>query len=370
MHWGLSSGAGRDCRALAQVKGKEKAHPVIKLCKSKSKPSTRHSTLTVVGKSKPSDPRLAPPVFWTEVFAWADSQWLPVDPIRGIVKKRHVFNPLGPQPEEYKPATTLGAKVSKAQGIVDDVEDDELHIHQLMEGMPTMLAGFKNHPIYMLARHLKRDQVIDPPTELGKFMGVPGYPRSSVISLKTAENWMCQGRTVRPGCQPMKMVKQQAVTISRQREMELAIERAKSEGHFTPDGEVMQGLYAFSRTKLYMPEPIKNGIIPQNEFGNIDLYMPSMLLGGAVHIPFKGVVKIARKLGFDYAEAMTGFEFKKRWAYPVLEGIVVAAENEGVIVEAYLEVGQDAEERARTKCFDFRPSLQMLGPAHTRSPYM
>ncbi|KAI6006450.1 Rad4 beta-hairpin domain 3-domain-containing protein [Pisolithus marmoratus] len=234
----------------------------------------------------------------------------------------------------------------------DDLEDDEAHIHQLTEGMPITLAGFKDHPIYVFARHLKQDRVIDPPTELGS---EPVYPRSPVISLKTAENWMRQGRTIRPGCQPMKMVKQRAVTISRQREMELTIKCAKSGGHST-DGEVMQGLYAFSQTELYMPEPIKNRIIPKNEFGNIDLFVPSMFLGGAVHIPYKWlflwVMRIARKLGFDYAEAMTGFEFKKRCAYPVLEDNVVAAENEGVIIEAYLEAEQDAEERARAKRFD------------------
>ncbi|KAI6023368.1 hypothetical protein EDC04DRAFT_2900565 [Pisolithus marmoratus] len=356
----------RSGTGLQSVKGKEKAHPVIKLCKSKSKPSTHRSTLTVVGKSKPSDPRLAPPVFWTEVFSRADSRWLPVDPIRGIVSQiedNRMLYVVALEEDGFgrdvtaRYARDYTAKVPKAQGIGsgplggrkewwarvvqaitrsyrlnrDDVEDDELHIHQLTEGMPITLAGFKDHPIYVLTRHLKRDQVIDPPTELGKFRGEPVYPRSSVISLKTAENWMRQGRTVHSGCQPMKMVKQWAVTISRQREMELAIERAKSEGHFTTDGEVMQGLYAFSQTELYMPEPIKN-LTPNDSV--------------------KGVAKIARKLGFDYAEAMTGFEFKKRWAYPVLEGIVVAAENEGVIVEAYLEAEQDAKERARAKRFD------------------
>lgn len=392
-------------KRLQSVKGKEREHPVIKLRKSKSKPTTRRGTPTLVGKSKPSDPRLTPPVFWTEVFSRADSRWLPVDPIRGIVNKRHVFDPSGYQPEESKLsriednrmlyvvaleedgfgrdvtaryARDYTAKVVKAQGIGsgppggrkewwarvvqaitrpyrlnrDDLEDDELHIHQLTEGMPTTLAGFKDHPLYVLARHLKRDQVIDPPTELGKFRGEPVYPRSSVISLKTAENWMRQGRIVRPGCQPMKMVKQRAVTISRQREMELAVEHAKSEGHSAADGEAMQGLYAFSQTELYKPDPIKDGVIPKNEFGNIDLYVPSMLPGGATHIPFKGVAKIAKKLGFDYAEAVIGFEFKKRRAYPVLEGIVVAAENESAIIEAYLEAEQDAEERARAKRFD------------------
>ncbi len=66
------------------------------------------------------------------------------------------------------------------------------------------------------------------------------------------------------------------------------------------------------------------GVIPKNQFGNIDLYVPSMLPDGGVHIPCewrichntsswyeltflaadKGVAKIAKKLGFDYAEAV------------------------------------------------------------------
>ncbi|KAL4073305.1 hypothetical protein V8B97DRAFT_2034594, partial [Scleroderma yunnanense] len=383
----------------------KKAAPIIKLRKTRSRAASRRSTPSVVGKI--SNPTCTPPVFWTEVFSRADSRWLPVDPIRGIVNKRHVFDPSGPQYVETSSkasriqdnrmlyvvaleedgfgrdvtaryARDYTAKVSKAQGLGagpagarkewwervvqsitrpyrlnrDELEDDELHNHQLTEGMPTTLAGFKDHPLYVLARHLKRDQIIDPPTELGKFRGEPVYPRSCVIFLKTAENWMRQGRIIRFGCQPMKMVKQRASTIGRQREMELALERAKTEGHSGDAGEVMQGLYAYSQTDLYRPDPIRDGIIPKNEFGNIDLYVPSMLPQGATHIPFKGIAKIAKRLGFDYAEAVTGFEFKKRRAYPVIEGIVVAAENENTIIEAYIEAEQDAEERARAKHFD------------------
>lgn len=36
---------------------------------------------------------MSPPVFWTEVFSRPDSKWFPVDPIRGIVNKRGVFDP-------------------------------------------------------------------------------------------------------------------------------------------------------------------------------------------------------------------------------------------------------------------------------------
>ncbi|KIJ64619.1 hypothetical protein HYDPIDRAFT_90094 [Hydnomerulius pinastri MD-312] len=388
---------------VEQGKGKEKAKVVIKLRRPKSQSTSRRTSPVLGSRSlKSPDPTITPPVFWTEVFSRADSRWLPVDPIRGIVNKRHVFDPTASQNaipskssvrQENRMLYVVGleedgfgrdvtaryardytAKVSKVQGVGagpiggrkewwarvvhmvtrpyrlqrDDLEDDELYNHQLTEGMPTTIAGFKAHPLYALARHLKREEVIDPPTELGKFRGEPVYPRSSVISLKTAENWVRQGRVVREGCQPMKMVKQRAVTISRQREMEVALERAKTEGHAGGDDEVMQGLYARSQTELYKPDPIKDGKIPKNDFGNIDLYVPSMLPEGAVHIPFRGVAKIAKKLGFDYAEAVTGFEFKKRRAFPVLEGIVVATRNE----DAYLEAERDAEDKARAKRLD------------------
>lgn len=34
----------------------------------------------------------------------------------------------------------------------DDVEDAELDTAQLMEGMPTVMSGFKDHPMYV--RHI------------------------------------------------------------------------------------------------------------------------------------------------------------------------------------------------------------------------
>jgi len=74
-----------------------------------------------------------------------------------------------------------------------------------------------------------------------------------------------------------------------------------------------------------------------------------MLPEGAVHVPFKGTAKIARTLRFDYAEAVTGFEFRKRRATPIITGVVVAAENESALLEAYWETERDAEEKRRVK---------------------
>lgn len=100
---------------------------------------------------------------------------------------------------------------------------------------------------YVLEQHIKRDEVIFPMTEIGKFRGESVYPRFNVVPLKAAENWMRIGRKVKEGCQAMKWVKQRAVTIYKRRAMELA----QQEGD-----EMMQGLYSEAQTELYIPDPI------------------------------------------------------------------------------------------------------------------
>ena len=235
----------------------------------------------------------------------------------------------------------------------DDLEDEELQANQMTEAMPTTMVGFKDHPLYVLERHLKRDEVVDPPVELGKFRGEPVYPRGNVLQLKTAENWMRQGRTVISGAQPLKWVKQRAVTVNKKRAIAMALadqrDRASTskslstkdggldesgvlavdvdsgnvEGRegFAAEEGIMQGLYAEHQTELYKPAPVVDvsfdvslwntagaqlpvfsfssarwvrmhvsdrhtqGRVPKNDFGNLDLYVPSMLPASAVHIP-------------------------------------------------------------------------------------
>ncbi|KAI0269961.1 hypothetical protein BC834DRAFT_579661 [Gloeopeniophorella convolvens] len=369
-------------------KDKGKAKHTVKLRKTKSVGRKLGSQQS----ARPPDPLDSPPVFWTEVFSRPDGRWLPVDPIRAIVNKRKAFDPtpaagtpmrqtlvdnrmsyvVAVEEDGYvrdvtpRYAKQYSAKVAKAQSggrgqrqwwsLVlstvtrpyklhrDDIEDDELAVHQFTEGMPTTLAGFKDHPLYALERHLHRDQVIAPDaSELGKFRGEPVYPRRQVLELKAAENWIRRGRVVRAGEQPMKHVKQRAATISRRRELEV---RAGGGGD---DDATMQGLYAEHQTEPYVPPPVVDGKVPKNDFGNIDLYTPSMLPAGAAHIPHKGVAKVARQLGFNFAEAVTSFEFRKGRAFPVLTGIVVAAENEDAIVEAYWETEHAAAQKEQAK---------------------
>lgn len=89
-----------------------------------------------------------------------------------------------------------------------------------------------------------------PKKEVGKFRGEPVYRRANVVSCKTAENWMRIGRKIRPREEPLKWVKQRAVTLDRRRAQELAIQ----EGH----EPLQQGLYAEWQTEVYRPPPIKD----------------------------------------------------------------------------------------------------------------
>lgn len=103
---------------------------------------------------------------------------------------------------------------------------------------------------YVLERHLKREEVILPKREIGKFRGEPVYRRNNVLSCKTAENWMRIGRRVKERETPLKWVKQRAVTLQKRRAQELSIQES---------GEaIQQGLYAEHQTEVYRPPPIKD----------------------------------------------------------------------------------------------------------------
>ncbi|KAJ7597867.1 Rad4 beta-hairpin domain 1-domain-containing protein [Mycena floridula] len=130
----------------------------------------------------------------------------------------------------------------------DDVEDEELDTAQIMEGMSMMINGFKDHPLYVLTRHLKQNEIIHPAPpatpQLGKFRGEPVYPRSSIVSLKTPENWLrSEGRVIKEGVQPLKSIKLRTSTVVWQRELEILREGLREAGQ-SQESEVMQGLYA------------------------------------------------------------------------------------------------------------------------------
>ncbi|KAJ4371059.1 hypothetical protein N0V86_008754 [Didymella sp. IMI 355093] len=214
------------------------------------------------------------------------------------------------------------------------------------EGGKETLQGYKSSTEYVLERHLRREEALKLGAKIVRHFAIskkgeedklePVYRRKDVVNCKTTESWHKEGREVKPGEQPLKYVPMRAVTKTRKLEIE---ERERIEG-----GKVQQGLYAKNQTDWIIPEPIEDGIIPVNAFNNIDVYVPTMVPKGAVHIPLKGTARVCRKLNINYAEACTGFEFGKQRAVPVITGVVVAEENEHLVINAW-----EAEEAEKAR---------------------
>ncbi|KAI8307030.1 hypothetical protein K4K61_003939 [Colletotrichum sp. SAR11_59] len=216
---------------------------------------------------------------------------------------------------------------------------------EVKEGSET-LAYYKQSKEFCLERHLKREEALLPgskPVKTFKNKGKGGdiseepvFSRKDVVNVKSAETWHKQGRAPKPGELPLKRVPYRAATTNRRREI--------AEAEAISGEKVLQGLYSLEQTDWIIPPPIKDGIIPKNDYGNIDLFAEHMCPEGAVHVPFRGAVKVCKRLGIDYAEAVVDFEFGHRMAVPVIQGVVIAEEYHDQVME---EIRKDEAERAR-----------------------
>lgn len=234
--------------------------------------------------------------------------------------------------DEHEEATDLKAKQPEKKQVKDGEET---------------LQYYKSSKEYVLKRHLRREEALRPSAKHVKLFVVKGkkgeadsevkvYLRKDVVHCKSVETWHKEGREPKLGEQPMKRVPYRAATTNRKRELAEA-EAASGE-------KMLQGLYSHEQTDWIIPPPIVDGRIPKNAYGNIDVYVPSMVPKGAVHIPRRRVKEICRKMGIDYAEAVTGFEFGARMAIPVITGVVIAEEHYEAVLEQW---EQDEAERAR-----------------------
>lgn len=352
--------------------------PIIKLRKSKPLKSKNWT------KSPSPEPQEMnrPPTFWIEVYSRPLKEWYCVDVTRKRMRCKNIMEPSRSNFENkmiyviaYEEdhfirdvtaryahsfgATTLKARLPSRKNEPDwfeqyitllkrpyrldrDIQEDtEIEKAQVTEAMPTTCIGFKNHPKYALERHLKREEVIYPKKPIGTFRGDPVYPRSSVIVCKSTETYMREGKRVKGGENPLKMVKPRTVTINRKREVELL----KMDGQQPP----LQGLYAEWQTELLIPPPIVGGVIPRNAYGNFDLFAPHMLPKGAKHLSYKGIAKTAKRLQVSYADAVVAFEFHKNRATPLIEGIIVPELEAEFVLDAYWTSEEAAEHKELQK---------------------
>ncbi|KAL5118499.1 hypothetical protein ACEQ8H_003514 [Pleosporales sp. CAS-2024a] len=233
----------------------------------------------------------------------------------------------------------------------DQVEDATLARKEASEGIPKNVQDFKDHPVYVLERHLKHNEVIYPMEPSGKINVGTGmnpkmesiYRRRDVHMVRSADKWYRMGQDVKDGEQPLKHAKpKKGRQLSIGQDMDVDEQQE----------EIGVGLYAKFQTEVYTPPPVVRGRVPRNVYGNLDLYVSSMCPRGGTHIRHKLGSKAARILGVDYADAVTGFSFKGRHGTAIIQGVVVASEYaEAVheVIDGMLYQQEEAANAARSR---------------------
>ena len=293
----------------------------------------------VSGPSRPAPPRPKPktifessyPVFWVEVLDEAHQKWIPTDPlVTETISKPQAFEPPASDRENamsyvvgfedegsardvtrrytkaYNSKTrktriesshngerwwrkTMGHFTRGWKTDLEQIEENELAALEAREPMPRNVADFKDHPYYALERHLRRNEILvgnhsvgtvaagrDTGT-LGKKRLEHVFRRKDVKIVRSADAWYRLGRDIKMGEQPVKV---------------LAPKQNPSIENDDEDGEEREdragtNLYTEEQTDLYLPPPVVNGRVPKNSFGNLEIYVPTMVPSGGVHIPRK-----------------------------------------------------------------------------------
>ncbi|XP_077869408.1 DNA repair protein complementing XP-C cells homolog [Saccoglossus kowalevskii] len=217
-------------------------------------------------------------------------------------------------------------------------EDLALQVQLQQQPMPTSVAEYKNHPLYALKRHLLKFEGFYPenPKVLGFCRGEPVYARECVHTLHTRETWLKEGRVVRVGEKPYKLVK------ARPKPKKKYQDTVKNEEPTVP-------VFGRWQTEEYEPPLAVDGKVPRNEHGNVELFLPRMLPKGTVHLQIPGLNRVARKLNIDCAQAMIGWDFHGGYCHPLFDGFVVCEEHQEMLLDAWQQDQQETERKEREK---------------------
>ncbi|KAI0169027.1 Rad4-domain-containing protein [Hypoxylon sp. FL1284] len=234
---------------------------------------------------------------------------------------------------------------------LDQIEDNELSALQIREPMPRNVADFKDHPIYALERHLRRNEVLVPDASASGTVGAGSngplekiYRRKDVRIARSREKWYRMGREVLPNEIPAKFLPKRAKQKSSLFDDDV--------GDDDPEETVGTPIYTMDQTVEFKHPPVVNGLVPKNRFGNLDLYVPSMVPEGGAYVANELAARAAFVLGIDYAPALTGFQFKGKQGTAVLYGVVVAAEHEEAVravIGGFHDQAAALEEERRTR---------------------
>ncbi|CAK6435595.1 unnamed protein product [Pipistrellus nathusii] len=295
---------------------------------------------------------------WLEVFCEREEKWVCVDCVHGVVGQavtcyRYATKPMAyvvgfdsdgwvrDVTQRYDPAWMTATRKCRVDAkwwaetlrpyqspLVEreKKEDLEFQAKHLDQPLPTVIGTYKNHPLYALKRHLLKYEAIYPETAaiIGYCRGEAVYSRDCVQTLHSRDTWLKQGRVVRLGEVPYKMVKGYS---NRARRARLAEPQLQDQNDL--------GLFGKWQTEEYQPPVAVDGKVPRNEFGNVYLFLPSMMPVGCVQLNLPNLNRVARKLGIDCVPAVTGFDFHKGYSHPITDGYIVCEEYRDVLLAAW-----------------------------------
>ncbi|XP_075618260.1 DNA repair protein complementing XP-C cells isoform X2 [Balearica regulorum gibbericeps] len=253
-------------------------------------------------------------------------------------------NSYGAEPKPAKSAAPALPHVQRKRNkIISSDEDDgqqEFQVKLQDQPLPTAIGEYKNHPLYALKRHLLKYQAIYPESAaiLGYCRGEAVYSRDCVHTLHSKDTWLKKARVVRIGEVPYKMVK----GFSNQARKARLAEPANR------DKEDL-ALFGHWQTEEYQPPIAVDGKVPRNEYGNVYLFLPSMLPIGCVQLRLPNLNRLARKLDIDCAQAITGFDFHGGYSHPVTDGYVVCEEYKEVLIAAWENEQAEIEKKEKEK---------------------
>ncbi|KAH7729559.1 DNA repair protein Rad4 containing protein [Aphelenchoides avenae] len=308
--------------------------------------------------------------YWIEYYDDSDERWISVDPAFGKVDQPEDIEKDAVKPMTYVIGVDNGESRSadltaryasqflttqyrrirvEDQWLTDTLalplfrsnarraraEDAEIRNRLLSRPMPAAIAEYKNHPLYVLKKDLLKYQGIYPPDiePVGKIRELDVYPRSAVHHLQGELNWLKEGRSVRKGEEPYKVVNARPkMNIPKEQRVPLTL-----------------NVYGYWQTEPYEPPEVVNGRIPRNEHGNIYMYQDSMLPKGCAHLRLPGIYQIARKLDLEAVPAIIGWEFSGGGNHPTVDGCVVLEQDAEVLRAAWVQATKNKAEREKNK---------------------
>ncbi|KAJ2022739.1 hypothetical protein IWW57_004404 [Coemansia sp. S610] len=339
--------------------------------KSSSEPASYLS----VERGKPF--ALSVPEFWCEVFDQISESWVPINAYTGTIEHPSILGrPLSRQQCAFPyiigldsnncirditrryahdfTNTTLRLRLESVDQKVDrqanlwwerwisrwsnvdsgagakhEREDEDMDERSRPSAIPKRITDFAKSPYYVLQRNLRQNEIIHPAHPVvGIIRGESVYLRENVRVLRSQQGWMREGRQVKAGQVAAKQIKYRGLT-ARSKQTAEAMEASGIEP--TTD------LYGEWQTELLKSPPVLNGLVPRNEFGNINLFTDSMLPEGAVHIPNADAKRLCKELGIDAADAVVGFDFRHGQSIPIIQGVVIPADAFDLIADALRE---------------------------------